>query len=233
MSSRGRKGEEPALKRPATEPEPDDPQRDDAIEIVEVVGVDEDTGIAPVETNGPEPSASPAPVEPPFPGETTALQDAVREKDRYYDLLLRKQAELDNFRKRSAKERGEAGAVAAAELLRVILPVLDNLHRALRTSEGSDNPLRQGIVMIEQQLLEVLKKEGLKPLETNGATFDPHLHEAVEVVDVAGREQGVILEEMRRGYVFNGKLLRPALVRVSSGRDPEAGDGGSGQTART
>jgi molecular chaperone GrpE len=201
MSSRGKKSEESALKRPAKDPEPDESQGDDAIEILEVVGVDEATGIAPAEAGEPEQKPSPAAIEPPLPGETTALEEAVRDKDRYYDLLLRKQAELDNFRKRSARERGEAGVAAAAELLRVLLPVMDNLDRALTTSEGSDNPLRQGIVMIQQQLLDVLKKEGLKALDTKGKHFDPHLHE------------------------------RPSLGRVSSGRDPKTRDGGSGQAA--
>ena len=232
MSSRGSKSEEKTLQGPTADPEQDEEPRDDAIEIIEVVGVDDETGLS--ETPGPKfAEAIPAPVSAPSSGSSssTALQEAIQEKDRYYDLLLRKQAEFDNFRKRSDKDRREARGKAFADLFGAILPVLDNLERALRTSEGSEDPLRQGVVMIHQQLLAVLIEKGLLPLETKGARFDPHLHEAVEVVDAAGIEQGVILEEMRRGYIFKDNLVRAAMVRVSSGREPKGGDGGSPETS--
>ncbi len=231
MSSRGSKSEEKTLQGPAAVPEQDEePRDDDAIEILEVVSVDDETGLseAPASKSVEDP---PVPVPAPAPqsvsGSSTALQEAIQEKDKYYDLLLRKQAEFENFRKRSDKDRREARGKAFADLFGVILPVLDNLERALRTSEGSEDPLRQGVVMIRQQLLDVLIETGLQPLETKGKRFDPHLHEAVEVVDAAGIEQGVILEEMRRGYVFKDKLIRAAMVRVSSGREPKGGDVGS------
>ena len=231
MSSRGSKSEEKTLQGPAAVPEQDEePRDDDAIEILEVVGVDDETGLseAPASKSVEDP---PVPVPAPAPqsvsGSSTALQEAIQEKDKYYDRLLRKQSEFENFRKRSDKDRREARGKAFADLFGVILPVLDNLERALRTSEGSEDPLRQGVVMIRQQLLDVLIETGLQPLETKGKRFDPHLHEAVEVVDAAGIEQGVILEEMRRGYVFKDKLIRAAMVRVSSGREPKGGDVGS------
>lgn len=229
MSSRGRKGEESALTGPVESVREDEPREDDdGIEILEVVGVDETTGSDSAKPTPPRrgddrPAASAPSGQ---DGEPDALQEALSEKDRYHDLFLRKQAEFENFRKRIARERGEARSAAAADLLRVILPVIDNLERALKTSEGSDDPLRQGLVLIQQQFLELLKKEGLRPLETTGERFDPHLHEAVDVVDVEGFEQGVILEEMRRGYMFRDKLLRPTMVRVSSGRGEPKGEGG-------
>ena len=233
MSSRGNKSEEKTLQGPAVVPEQDEePRDDDAIEILEVVGVDDETGLSEIPaSNSAEEIAVPVPAPLSGSGSSTALQEAIQEKDKYYDLLLRKQAEFDNFRKRSDKDRREARGKAFADLFGVLLPVLDNLERALRTSEGSEDPLRQGVMMIHQQLLDVLIKEGLQPLETKGERFDPHLHEAVEVVDAAGIEQGVILEEMRRGYIFKDKLIRAAMVRVSSGRKPKGGDVGSPETS--
>ncbi len=231
MSSRGRKSEEKTLQGPAAVPEQDEePCDDDAIEILEVFGVDDETGLSETPASkSVEETPVPAPAPRSGSGSSTALQEALEEKDKYYDLLLRKQAEFENFRKRSDKDRREARGKAFADLFGVILPVLDNLERALRTSEGSEDPLRQGVVMIRQQLLDVLIEAGLQPLETKGKRFDPHLHEAVEVVDAARIEQGVILEEMRRGYIFKDKLIRAAMVRVSSGREPKGGDMGSAE----
>ncbi|MFQ5878216.1 MAG: nucleotide exchange factor GrpE [Acidobacteriota bacterium] len=233
MSSRGPRGEEREPPRPQRLSEEDSPAtEDDTIEIVEVVGVDGESG-------------APRPPEPPEgPGRTpageggsasgalpSALHQALQLKDKYYDMLLRKQAEFDNFRKRCDRDRKEAGRQAAADLIRSILPVLDSLERALATSEGEEGPLRQGVVLIYQQLMEVLRKEGLLPVETVGARFDPRLHEAVEVVDVEGSEQDTILEEMQRGYTFNDRLLRPALVKVASGRAPGSSGGGPAPAA--
>jgi molecular chaperone GrpE len=201
---------------------PDDPAADaDPIEIIEVVGVDETTGVA-------APAAEPkAPPERRSAGHPHALEAALREKDKYYDLLLRKQAEFDNFRKRSDREREEFRAAAAADLVRRLLPVLDNLDRALRT-EAEGGSLRQGVTLIQQQLLEVLRKEGVRALDALGAPFDPRLHEAVEVVDVEGFEQGVILEEVQKGYTLHDRLLRPAAVKVASGKGPRGSVAGGG-----
>ncbi|OLC55984.1 MAG: nucleotide exchange factor GrpE [Acidobacteria bacterium 13_1_40CM_4_69_4] len=159
------------------------------------------------------------------------LEEALREKDRYYDLLLRKQAEFDNFRKRIERERAESGLAGVRDILKGLLPVLDNMERALRTSEPSNDPLRRGVELVYQQFLDLLKKEGVQPIEALGVRFDPRLHEAVEVLDVPGFEADMVLEEMQKGYTFNDRLLRPALVRVSSGRTakaPEGRDAGEG-----
>ncbi len=225
MFSRARRKEQHRPPRDPLEPKAqpgDRPDEAEPIEIIEVVGVDETTGTVrrdPKEAAGEGPAASEG-------AESEALrrhlQEAVEEKDKYYDLLLRKQAEFDNFRKRSDKERDEFRAFASAQVLRSVLPVLDNLERALRTSETSDDPLRQGVVLVHQQLLDSLKKEGLAAMETLGTGFDPRLHEAVEVLDVEGFEEGIVLEEMQKGYTLNGRLLRPAMVKVASGRAPKA-----------
>ena len=232
MPSRGaKKGEnrpahDPPRKPVAPEPRPDE---DDAIEILEVVGVDETTGAEAQGRRGGAAPASAPPDERSSPSATRALQEALAEKEKYYDLLLRKQAEFENFRKRTDKERQELRAAATVDLVKRLLPALDNLDRALATSEGSNDPLRQGLVLIQQQFLEALRKEGIMRMDTLGARFDPALHEAVEVLDVDGFEEGVILEEMQKGYTINDRLLRPALVKVASGR----GGGGGGDRQRS
>ncbi len=215
-------------RKPTDPPEPEAPGQDgeEPIEILEVVGVDETTGALKKGT-APAPPAPARPAPPPEPGGHTDarhLEEALRDKDKYYDLLLRKQAELDNYRKRTERER--------AESLQRLLPVLDNMERALRTGEPSNDPLRRGIELVHQQFLDLLKKEGVQPIEALGAQFDPRLHEAVEVLDVPGFEADMILEEMQKGYTFNDRLLRPALVRVSSGRGSRAPqDRGTGEDA--
>lgn len=225
-ASGGRKSGERSPKRPADPPRaPEAPADEDAIEILEVVGVDETTGREARPAEGAAGADSgPAPRAASSSEAARDLQEALRAKDRYYDLLLRTQAEFDNFRKRTDKEREELRATAAADLVRRLLPVLDNLERALLTSEGSDHPLRQGVALTRQQLLDVLRRGGVQPMDTLGARFDPTLHEAVEVVDIGGFEQGMILEEMQKGYLFHGRMLRPAMVRVASGKPPKPGD---------
>ena len=226
---RGRKGEDRSPREGRAAPDPPGPDpgdEDEPIEIIEVVGVDQDTGRAP---DAPPPAArrrhgaAELPARSPAGGGGRDLEEAIRDKDKYYDLLLRKQAEFENYRKRIEKERAEGHSTAAVELVRRLLPALDNLERGLRSSEGSTDPLRQGVVLIHQQLLDALKKEGLQPIESLGAAFDPQFHEAVEVLDVDGFEQGVILEEMQKGFTFNGRLLRPALVKVASGKGSRTG----------
>ncbi len=200
---------------------------EEPIEILEVVGVDETTG-AVKEGSAPGPSApgrQPAEPESDSGVRGRRLADALRERDRLYDQLLRKQADFDNYRKRTERERDEAGSVAAREVLKRLLPVLDNMERALKTGEGSRGPLRQGIELVHQQFLDLLRKEGIQPIDALGSVFDPRLHEAVEVLDVAGFEPDVVLEEMQRGYLHNDRLLRPALVKVSSGRGPNDREG--------
>ena len=210
-------------RKPTDPPEAERPgkEEEEPIEILEVVGVDETTGAV---KGQPEREERP----PGLPGgrqhaDTSALarelEEAKRDKDKYYDLLLRKQAEFDNFRKRMERERDESGAVVTREVLKRLLPILDNMERALRASEGSKDPLFKGIELVHQQFLDLLKKEGVMPIEALGARFDPRLHEAVEVLDVPGFEADVVLEEMQKGYTHNDRLLRPALVKVASARE--------------
>jgi len=222
-------------RKPTDPPEAERPgkEEEEPIEILEVVGVDETTG-AVKDDREREGLASGGLTG--GRGRRTAdlaqkLEEAQREKEKYYDLLLRKQAEFDNYRKRTERERAESGLAGAREVLQRLLPVLDNMERALRTGGASSDPLRKGIELVHQQFLDLLKKEGVQPIEALGAHFDPRLHEAVEVLDVPGFEADMILEEMQKGYTFNDRLLRPALVKVSSGRGKAPQGQGTGEDA--
>jgi molecular chaperone GrpE len=212
-------------RKPTDLPEPERPREgeEEPIEILEVVGVDETTGTVKEKPGPGEPTFGRKPARP-LPDPPTAsheLEEALRDKDKYYDLLLRKQADFENFRKRMERERDEAGTVAVRDVLKRLLPVLDNMERALRVSEGSKDPLFKGIGLVHQQFLDLLKKEGVVPIDALGARFDPRLHEAAEVLDVPGFAPEVVLEEMQKGYTYNDRLLRPALVKVASGRGPK------------
>ena len=147
---------------------------------------------------------------------TSELQ---RQRDDYYDRLLRKTAEFDNYRKRTDRERVQLSEAAAADLIEELLPLLDDMERALKADAGQDGveAIRRGVELIHQQLLETLRKRGVKPLEVLGADFDPHYHMAVAHEPADGRREGEIVEEFRRGYMLGDRLLRPAMVKVAKG----------------
>jgi molecular chaperone GrpE len=223
MSARpARKKEAPTAPRKAG---PGAPAADDEIEILEVVGVNETER----ETD-PVPEIAPAPP-PPRHGRDEelerALDEARREKEHSHDLFLRAKAELENFRRRTEREADQRRDADAAHLVGRILPVLDDLERALRAAGPAGDPLTSGVTMVHQHLLDILAREGLVPIHTTGAVFDPNRHEAVEVVRGSAREPGAILEEMRRGYTFGDRLIRAALVRVAGGPD-DGGRSGAG-----
>lgn len=136
------------------------------------------------------------------------------ERDELKELLLRRQAEFDNFRKRTEKERSEFLQYAGMELVRDMLPILDDFDRA-RKSEAGNPEYAKGVEMIYSRMYETLRKTGLEPIEAEGKHFDPHLHQAVERVETKDEKDGVILGEFQRGYLFKGKLLRPSMVKVA------------------
>lgn len=143
-------------------------------------------------------------------------RDGLRaERDEARELLLRRQAEFENFRKRTEKERSDYFQFAGMEMVRDMLPVLDDFERALKV-EGGNVEYVKGVEMIHNRMFEALKKLGLEPIETADKTFDPHLHQAVERVETKDAKDGIILGEFQRGYNFKGKLLRPSMVRVAS-----------------
>jgi molecular chaperone GrpE len=136
------------------------------------------------------------------------------ERDDLKELLLRRQAEFDNFRKRTEKERSEFLQYAGMELVRDMLPILDDFDRARKVEAGNPE-YAKGVEMIYSRMYETLKKVGLEPIEAEGRHFDPHLHQAVERVETKDAEDGTILGEFQRGYLFKGKLLRPSMVKVA------------------
>jgi molecular chaperone GrpE len=130
------------------------------------------------------------------------------------DRLLRACADFDNARRRAERERSEYLQSAAADLVKGLLPILDDFERALKV-ETADRNYAKGVELIYQRLSETLKKTGLEPIETAGRQFDPNLHQAVERVQTDEAADQAILGEFQRGYNFKGKLLRPAMVRVA------------------
>jgi molecular chaperone GrpE len=136
------------------------------------------------------------------------------EKADLLDRLLRMRAEFDNARRRADRERSEYLQFAAMDLVKDIVPILDDFERALKV-ETADRNYAKGVELIYQRLYETLKKMGLEPIETEGKRFDPNQHQAVERVPGDEAEDQAILGEFQRGYNFKGKLLRPAMVRVA------------------
>ena len=145
----------------------------------------------------------------------TAERDRLAaEKADLSDRLLRARAEFDNARRRGERERSDFLQFASMDLVREMLPVLDDFERALKV-ETADRNYAKGVELMYQRLYETLKRLGLEPIETEGKQFDPNQHEAVQRVETEEAEDQAILGELQRGYNFRGKLLRPACVRVA------------------
>jgi molecular chaperone GrpE len=152
-------------------------------------------------------------------GATVDADEIQRQRDEYYDLLLRKTAEFDNYRKRIDRDRQAMSEAVAADLVRDLLPLVDDLERALKADAGSEGAeaYRRGVELIHRQLLEVLRKRGVKPIDALGMDFDPHYHQAVAHVSGEGHRDGEVIEEFARGYMLGDRLLRPAMVKVAKG----------------
>ena len=169
------------------------------------------------QTNTPEVSeASPEETAQPDPAELLAERDRLQaEVADLQDRLLRRQAEFENFRRRNERDRSDFLQYAGMEIVREILPILDDFERARKT-ECSDESYRKGIELIYQRLVDTLTKIGLEPIEVGAGTeFDPNLHQAVVRLETEEAADNTILEEFQRGYNFKGKLLRPAMVKVA------------------
>jgi len=150
--------------------------------------------------------------------EVTALtaerDQLVKTKSELQDRTLRLQAEFDNFRKRTDKDRSEFAQYAGMELIRELLPVLDNFELALKV-ECASKDYAKGIEMIYQRMADTLKKAGVEPIEAVGKPFDPHVHQAVERFPTNDAPEDTVLSEFQRGYKFKGKLLRASMVKVA------------------
>ena len=150
------------------------------------------------------------------------LREAQATIDELNDLLVRQAADLENFRKRSQREKDEARQFANQGLLEKLLPVLDNFEMALVAAGDADPAIRDGVQMIYGQLLGVLKESGMKPVEAVGEPFDPNLHEAISQQHTDEATEGTVLQQVQRGYKLNDRLVRPARVIVAAAPVEEA-----------
>lgn len=140
------------------------------------------------------------------------------ERDALLDRLARAQADFENARKRASREQQEYRDYALTDTVKSLLPILDSFDRALQ-HDAEASEFRSGIELINKQLHDVLSKLGLRPVPAKGEPFDPHLHQAVEMVDTSAAEDHHVLDELQRGYKLKDRLLRPAMVRVA--RNPK------------
>jgi molecular chaperone GrpE len=147
----------------------------------------------------------------------TERDQLAKEKGEIHELLLRRQAEFDNFRRRVDREKAEVFEYASMDAVKAMLPILDDFERALKV-ETADKDYARGMELIYQRFFDVLRKLGLERISTKDALFDPHLHHAVEMVETNEYPDNTILDEYQRGYFFKGRLLRPAMVKVAVNR---------------
>ena len=158
------------------------------------------------------------------------LEKLLAEKTDLRNTLVRLQADFDNYRKRIERERHQERHRGAETLVEHLLPVLDAFDRAISAHpDAAHDEYRTGFQLIRKQLFDVLVKQGLQKIETDGKRFDPHMHHAIERVETSDEPDGAVLEELQAGYSFHGKVLRPAMVRVAV--NPEGGDLASNSSA--
>lgn len=150
--------------------------------------------------------------------ETAELIKAKSEVQQNYQRYLRAQADLDNFRRRTMKEKETLAKYATEQLISQLLSVLDNFERALRAEQTGNETesFSTGMEMIFRQFAQILEQEGVKPMEVVGQLFNPEFHEAVMTVDTDEYETGIVVEQIQTGYMLKDKVLRPAMVKVSS-----------------
>ncbi len=208
-----------------------DPGEDDEVEILEVVGIDDSPAARPSragngKTHGaesdPAGAAHDEDVLLSFGEESgdaaVALVEAEPSVGRAdEEALLRLQADYDNLRKRVDRERADFQSYATSTLVARLLPILDNFERAIdfKPGDGSGDALHDGMVMVYSQLLDELRREGLCAIKAVGEVFDPNIHDAVSTDPESDQPANTVIEELQRGYLFQNRLLRPALVKVS------------------
>lgn len=139
----------------------------------------------------------------------------LKENEELNDLLLRRAAEFDNHRKRTERDRSELIEFAASDAVKALLPVIDDFERALK-QECADPEYAKGVALIYQRMFDTLNKLGLEPIEAVGHPFDPNYHHAIEMVPTEEAEHHTVLQDLLRGYLFKGRLLRASMVRVAS-----------------
>jgi len=149
---------------------------------------------------------------PPEEGFADALEAQLKEKN---DRILRLQADFENFRRRTAKEKEELAAVITQNMLGDLLPLLDNFERAMAVEQTDGEAFRKGVEMIFTQLKEVLNKNGLEHIEAEGQPFDPNVHRAVMRVENPDVSDGTVTQVLQKGYRAKGRVIRPAMVQVA------------------
>ena len=149
-------------------------------------------------------------------GGSDAVAALHQEKAALQERLLRLAAEFDNYRKRIDRERRDQADAAVANAIEDVLPIVDNLERALQAPAGGDAEVyRKGVELIYQQMVDLLRKRGVTPIDSVGTAFDPNIHQAVSHEASPDHADGTVIEEFRRGYKIGDRLLRPAMVKVA------------------
>jgi molecular chaperone GrpE len=151
------------------------------------------------------------------PTTTSELDELRKQSDENYQRYLRAQADFDNFRRRARQEKEDFAKYASLKVIEQLLPVVDNFERALASSKDTKDfdALVKGLDMTFRQLDQLLVQEGLTPIETVGQPFNPEYHQAIMQVESDEHEEGIVVEEMQKGYVLKDRVVRPAMVKVS------------------
>jgi molecular chaperone GrpE len=147
-----------------------------------------------------------------------ALRARAQERDEYLDLLQRTRADFANYQKRNQKERDQERRYWNGPLVLDLLPVLDNLERAIIAAQqaGETGPLVQGVAMVQNQVLDILRRHGITPIDALDKPFDPHQHQAVMQQPAPGKPAHTVVQVLERGYMLHDRVLRPAKVAVST-----------------
>jgi molecular chaperone GrpE len=164
-----------------------------------------------------EPTAAASPAE---ETQDSAMASLQADLDRFKDLALRSAADMDNLRKRTTREKEETIRYANTSLLEKLVPIIDNFELGLAAArqEGEQSPVFQGMQMVARQIQDFLTDQGVTPVDAAGQTFDPNLHEAMSQMPSNNVPEGVVIQQVRKGYKLRDRLLRPAAVIVSKGR---------------
>jgi len=149
--------------------------------------------------------------------EPAELKEARAQAEELQQRLLRAQADFDNFRRRTMKEKEELAQYASSKLVTQLLPVLDNFERALAAAQtgSEEQSFVKGVDMIFRQFMQVLEQEGVKAMNAVGEPFNPEFHQAIMQVESEEHEEGIVVEEVQKGYMLKDRVLRPAMVKVS------------------
>lgn len=160
------------------------------------------------------------------PEQLAELQARAAKADEHWERFVRTSADFDNFKKRAAREKQEAIKYATESLLQKVMPVLDNFEAALAAAQNSSadslKSLQDGVAMIHSQLKNTLTEAGLEEVDATGKPFDPNVHEAVSQQESAEVAEGIVLQQLRKGYKLRDRLLRPATVVVAKAPAAEA-----------